>query len=412
MSVYEFKKSYEMFDEVQKYIPGGISFPRTPRFLTFGSFPVFTARTQGAKFWDVDGNEFIDYMCSYGAVLLGYNHPAVDEAYRRQLEKCNSTTVPSNLWLDCAKFLVGEIPYMDWAVFGKNGSDVTSYSAMVARHYTGRNGIVMAHNAYHGLHHWCIESTAGIPPEYKMHVYKFEYNDLDSLKEVVEQNKGKIAGVMLTPVGHWALKDQEEPAKGFYEGVRKLCDEEGILMIIDDIRCGFRLKYEGSHRYYTGVDPDLICFGKAIGNGYPISVAMGTNRLLDSAKAIYWSGTHFYSAAPMAALMACLKEIKESGAIEKIFDMGTRFMNGLREQAKLHELEVSVTGHPAMPYMTFANDESREKNRFFCGEAAKRGIFLHPHHNWFVSAALTEEELEKTLDVTNECFKLTAQKVG
>ena len=220
MDLYNYKKSYEMFEAVQKVIPGGINFPRTPHFLTFGSHPVFIDRTRGAKFWDVDGNEFIDYMCSYGAVVLGYSHPKVDEAAKQQLARSNSSTIPSFQWLEFSEYLVGEIPYMDWVSYGKNGSDATTFAAMVCRVHTGRNGIAMSHHAYHGLHHWCIESDVGIPPEYKSHVYKFTYNDLEDLEELVSKHKGEIAGVFLLPVGHWALKDQEEPAPGFYEGVR------------------------------------------------------------------------------------------------------------------------------------------------------------------------------------------------
>jgi len=410
MKLHTTKKSYEMFEQAQKVIPGGLNFPRTPRFLTFGVHPAFISRTKGVRFWDVDGNEYIDYMCSFGAVGLGYNHPAVDEAYKAQLEASNSSTMPSFQWLDCANFLVGEIPYMDWVSYAKNGSDVTTYAAMVARVHTGRNGIAMAEHAYHGLHHWCIESTVGIPPEYKTHVYKFHYNDLNSLREVIDRQKGKIAAVFLTPVGHWSLKDQEEPKPGFYEGVREICDKEGMLMVIDDVRCGFRIKYEGSHCYYTKINPDLICFGKAIANGYPIAVTMGKEQFKESAQKVYWSGTHFYSAAPMAAAIATLKELKASGAIEHIFKMGGMFMDGLRKQASLHEVPVSVTGHPAMPFMVFGEDPAFDKSRFFCGEAARRGIFLHPHHNWFISGALTEQDVNKTLDVTDECFKLVSQK--
>ena len=412
MKPYEVKKSYELFERAQQVVPNGVNFPRTPKFLTFGKHPAFIARTQGARFWDVDGNEFIDYMCAFGAVALGYNHPAVDAAYRKQLEQSNSSTLPSAMWLECAEFLVREIPYMNWVSYGKNGSDATTYAAMVCRIFAARPGIALAEHAYHGLHHWCVESDTGIPPEYKAHVYKFEYNNLESLRALVAREKGKIAGVFLTPVGHWALKDQEEPKPGFYEGVREICDREGMLMVIDDIRCGFRIHYQGAHRYYTKVDPDLICFAKAIGNGYPIAVAMGTNKIMEAAKWVYWSGTHFYSAGPMAAVIATLKEMKASNAVAKIKKMGTALMSGLKEQAARHELEVSVTGHPAMPYMLFKNDPKMEKVRFFCGEAAVRGIFLHPHHNWFISAALTDADLTRTLEVTDACFKLTAEKFG
>jgi glutamate-1-semialdehyde 2,1-aminomutase len=412
MDLYEFKKSYEMFAEAQQVVPGGINFPRTPLFLTYGEHPVFIQRAQGARLWDVDGNEFIDYMCAFGAVLLGYNHPGIEEARNRQAAMVNSATMPSNLWLELARFLVREIPMADWAVYGKNGSDAVTFAAMAARVHTGRPGIAMAHHAYHGLHNWCIESDAGIPAEYKTHVHRFNYNDVEDLEELIKNQRDELAAVMLTPVGHWAMRDQEAPAPGFFEAVRRLCDQNGLVFIMDDIRCGFRYRYEGTHAYYGKAEPDLCCFGKCITNGHPLAVCLGKKHIMDAAKKVYWSGTYFYEAAPMAAAMACMKEIKQSGAIEKIAALGSRFQQGLRDQAAARGIKVSVTGHPSMPYMTFAEDPSLEKSRFFCGAASRRGIFLHPHHNWFVSAALSDQDLARTLEVTDVCFKLVKEKFG
>lgn len=410
MGDYDNSRSYKLFEEAKQVIPGGIPMPRTPLFLTFGSHPVFSTEAKGARFKDVDGNEYIDYMCAYGAVLLGYGHPAVEEAAEKQRKKMNCASIPPDTWVDLARFVTGEIPMADWCVFGKNGSDVTSYAAMLARTYTGKPGIAVAHHAYHGLHHWCIESDVGIPPEYKEHVYKFNYNDLEDLEEVVDKNRDQLAGVFITPVGHWALGDQEEPAPAFFDKVREICDREGMLFLMDDIRCGFRYDYRGTHAYYGESEPDVICFGKAIANGYPLALAAAKSKFMEAAQKIYWSATHFYSAAPMAAAMATMKEIKESGAIERVYQLGTRLQETLREQAKSHGLKISVTGHPSMPFMTFDQDENLEMNRLFCGEAAKNRVFLHPHHNWFVSAALTDSDLERTFEVTDQCFKIVAGK--
>jgi len=412
MVPYQYPRSYELFEEAKKYIPNGIPMPRTPLFLTFGQHPVFLGGAKGARFTDMDGNEFIDFMCAYGAVLLGYNHPKVEEAAAAQREKGNSTSIPGPIWVEFAKFMTREIPMAEFMVYGKNGSDVTTWAAMLARTHTGRNGIVMAEHAYHGLHNWCIESDVGIPEEYKAHTYKFRYNDTEDLEEVVENNRGKLAAVFLTPVGHWAMADQELPEPGFYEKVREICDREGLLMLVDDIRCGFRYDYRGTHAYFSRVEPDVICFAKAISNGYPLSVAVAKSEYMEAAKKIYWSATHFYSAVPIAAAKATVEEIKASGAIERIAEIGARFQEGLRQQANSHGVAASVTGHPSMPFMTFAEDPTLEKNRFFCGEAARRGVFLHPHHNWFVSAALTDEDLDKTLEVTDACMKLTKEKYG
>lgn len=410
MALYEYPRSYEMFEKVQKLIPGGIQMPRTPVFSSFGDVPVFVERARGSKFWDVDGNEFIDFMCSYGAVGIGYNHPRVEEAARAQLDNVNSCSIPSLRWVELAELLVEEIPMADWVVYGKNGSDVTTYAAMVARNYTGKPGIARMKGAYHGLHHWCIASDIGQPPEYKMHVYDFEFNDVEDLEECVKKHKDQLAGIILTPVGHWAMHDQEEPIPGWFEKVREVCDREGLVMIIDDIRCGFRFDFRGTHRYYAEVEPDIVCFAKTVANGWPLAVACCREHLFEMSKKIYWSATQFYSAAPMAAAVATLKIIKEEGLIDKIRKDGEVFMKTLREQAGSHGLKVSVTGHPAMPYMTFADDPSLEKSRYFCGQAVRRGVFLHPHHNWFISAALTEDDLKKAFEVTDQCFKLVKEK--
>ena len=147
-------------------------------------------------------------------------------------------------------------------------------------------------------------------------------------------------------------------------------------------------------------------------NGYAISVAGARRELMDAAKTIFFTGTHFFSGVPFAAALACIDEIQASGAIEHIREMGTLLMSGLADAAGAEGIRVSVTGPPAMPYMTFANDPLFEINRFFCGEAARRGIFFHPHHNWFVCAAMTPADIRKTLDVASICFRLTKEKMG
>jgi len=163
---------------------------------------------------------------------------------------------------------------------------------------------------------------------------------------------------------------------------------------------------------HYGFNADIQCFGKAMANGYAISVAAARKEMMDAAKTIFFTGTHYFSGVPFAAALACIDEIQASGAIEYIRKTGTQLMDGLRQAANAAGLQVSVTGPPAMPYMTFADDPLFEKNRFFCGEAARRGIFFHPHHNWFVCAAMTESDILRTIDVAFECFKLTKEKFG
>ncbi len=411
MKLYDLTKSYTLFEEAKKYVPNGIYGPRTPAFLTFGSYPAFLKRGEGCRIWDVDGNEYIDYMCSFGTNLLGLKHPKIEAAARKQQENADCFTLPSDLWLPLAKKIVGTINGADWCVFGKNGSDVTSYAITVARTYTAKYEILLARGTYHGSHFWCQPHGEGVPPEWKSHIQYFGYNNVEEFTTLVKQNSGKIAAVMLAPHAHDAMKDQELPTKEFINAVNTMAEKEGFVLIIDDIRCGFRLKLEGSSLHY-GWNADMQCFGKAMANGYPISVATGKDAMKEAAQKIFFTGTHFFSGVPFAAALATIDEIKSSGAIEKIDRLGKALMKGLADAAGTGGMKVKLSGPPAMPFMCFENDPGFEINRFFCGEAARRGIFFHPHHNWFVCAAMTDADIQKTLEVSAECFKLTRSKFG
>ncbi len=411
MKEYEFKKSLELMQRVNAVIPGGIQGPRNPIFFKLGAYPVFMDRGKGSHVWDVDGNEYIDYMCGFGALVLGIGHPKVEEAARKQSEKGNCFSIPQEEYLLLAEYLKQNIPIAQWSLYGKNGSDVTTQATRIARIATGKKGIIMAHGAYHGFHYWCTEGDLGIPPEYKAHVYHVQYNDLEDLEETVGKHSGDLAGVILCPLKHDFARDQELPAPGYFEGVRKICDRERMVFIMDDVRCGFRLQFEGSHEYFQA-NPDLVCFGKAISNGYPLAVLAGKKAMMDFAKKVMFTATHFFSAVPFAAAIACMEEIKGSGAIEKIYRHGMMLKKGIESQAQSRGIAIHYTSHPAMPFLTFENDTTFEKARFFGGEAAKRGIIVHPLHNWFVSAAHEESDIKKTLEVTDECFKLVKEKFG
>jgi glutamate-1-semialdehyde 2,1-aminomutase len=188
-----------------------------------------------------------------------------------------------------------------------------------------------------------------------------------------------------------------------------VCKAEGILILSDDIRCGFRLNANGSHVYY-GFEPDLVCFGKAMANGYPISALTGKEAYKEAAEAVFFSGTHFFAAVPMAASLAAIRVINRDGVIKKLYDTGMKLKEGMTALAAEAGLKVHYTGHPVMPFMRFDGDADFSVNRFFCGEAAKRGIFLHPHHNWFVCLGHTDADIARTLEVARECFKLVKEK--
>src|ERR1700689_2136514 len=213
---YTFEKSEALMERAKKVVPGGIYGHQAPLVLTKGAFPSFFARGEGSHIWDVDGNEYIDYMCSYGPIVLGHRHPKVEEAARRQMDLGNCFNAPGPVWVELAEHLVSITPFADWTVFAKNGSDVCTWATEVARHATGRPKIAMCSGAYHGTHAWCTPAPAGVMPEDRASIVYFRFNDLDSLRRTVEENSGKIAGVIISPFKHDAGHDSELPVEGFF----------------------------------------------------------------------------------------------------------------------------------------------------------------------------------------------------
>ncbi len=404
-----YEKSQTLFERAKKVIPGSIPGHQTPALMMRGQSPCFIEKAEGCRFWDVDGNEYIDYICAYGPMVLGYNHPKVEESVQKQRIKGNCFSLPSPLLVELAEYLVELIPSADWAVFGKNGSDVTNYACQVARAHTGKKKIIMAQGAYHGIGAWCNPNTTGLIETDRVHVLTFPYNDLQALQDLVKANKDDVAGLILSPFRHDAFHDQEMPTDLFLQGLRDLCSLEGPMLIIDDVRAGFRLDLRGSAAYF-GLRPHLNCFSKALGNGYPISACLGDKALMPSARKIYFTGSFFMSGVPMAAALATLREMVAIKAVEQMFRMGEKLKQGILDQANTLELNVNYTGPVTLPFMTFADDPAFDQAKTFCARAAREGVFFHPSHNWFLSAAHGEEEIEQTLTVTRKAFEEVKEK--
>ncbi len=412
MKPYRFDQSDSLFERAKKVIPGGIYGHQTPLLLVPGAYPKFFARGQGSRVWDVDGNEYIDYMCSYGPIVLGHRHPRVEEAAQKQAALGNCFNAPTPIWVELAEYLVSITPFADWAVFAKNGSDVCTWATEVARHATGRPKIAACDGAYHGAHAWCTPIPNGTTPEDRANVVRFRYNDLESFRRAIDENAGKLAGVIISPFRHDAGHDSELPVEGFLRGVRELCDRNGMVFILDDVRAGFRLHVGGSGEVF-GVRPDLSCYCKAIANGYPLSACVGRESLRKPAQEVFFTGSYFTSAVPMAASLACLKELDSSGGIERMRALGEKLRAGLLAQARDAGFDVTYSEPPALPYMTFKADQGRyDRIKLFCAEASRNGVFLAPRHNWFLSAAHTERDIDQTLDVTARAFAAVRREFG
>lgn len=409
MHMNSYTKSHEEYNRALKVIPSGVYGHLGPAegcFIPPTAFPFFSQKAQGTYFWDVDGNRFIDYMCAYGPNILGYGDPDVMEAARKQEEIGNCTTSPSTVMIDFAELLVDTVACADWAYFAKNGNDVTSLAVMTARAYTRRKKIVFFKGYYHGVSPWCQKiDYSGILPEEVCNNLYVDWNDFEQLEQVFQENKGEIAAIIAQPYMHGNFKDNELPAEGYWSKVRKLCDDTGTVLIIDDVRAGFRIDLAGSDHYF-GFKADLICFCKALANGYNVSALCGQDFLKNTVSGISFTGSYWMSAVPFAAGIACINKMKRLNLPELLKVKGQKVTDGLKAVAEKHGYHLSVSGIPSLFYLRLADDDSLMLHQRWIAEMVKRGIFVTNHHNHFLNYALSDEDIQTTLEVADKAFSV------
>ncbi|MDR3186382.1 MAG: aminotransferase class III-fold pyridoxal phosphate-dependent enzyme [Christensenellaceae bacterium] len=403
---YKYIQSQKTMERASKVVPCGVYGHLGPAegcMIPTSAYPFFLSRAKGSEMWDADGNRFIDYMCGYGPNVLGYCDPEVDEAANKQMTLGNCTTLPNTIMVDFAELLTDTVR-KDWAFFAKNGGDVTQLSIMVARAHTGKKKIIFVNGYYHGVAPWTQKpDSPGVLPEDCRNSIYVNFNDLDQLTKVISEQKDKIACFIATPYMHGNFKDNVLPEDGYWAGVRKLCTENNIVLIIDDIRAGFRLNLHGSDAHY-GFEADLICFCKAIANGYNVSALCGKNFLKPSVSSIMYTGSYWMSAVPFAAGLVNIKKLIDADACTYFKKMGTRLTDGLTKIAATKKVNLSISGEPAMFYLMIKDDNSLLLHQEWIAECVKRGVFITNHHNHFINLSLTEELVDETLVICDEAM--------
>ncbi len=413
MDTYSYQTSQELFERAAKVIPCGIPGHFSPApMVPPTSYPFYAAEGRGAHFTDVDGNDFIDYMCAFGPMVLGYGNEVVEAAAAAQRARGDTLGLAAPVMVELAEKLTGMIAGADWAFFAKNGGDVTALATMVARAATGRRLIVAIEGGYHGVAPWMQGRghhgvVAGDVADY----VRVPWNDAGAFEQVLDEHAGDVAGFIATPYHHPAFADSELPAEGYWARIRELCDRHGVVLIVDDVRCGFRLSLRGSGDYF-GFTPDLACYCKAIANGYPISALVGREALKKDAASVFYTGSYWYQAVPMAAALACLGELERLDAPRLMQDYGRRLTDGMKRLAEKHGHDLRVTGVPSMPYLRLTDDRSTMLHQRFCAECTRRGAYFTSHHNWFMSCAHTEDDLERTLAIVDDAFAALEQGAG
>ncbi|MBI9106519.1 MAG: aminotransferase class III-fold pyridoxal phosphate-dependent enzyme [Spirochaetales bacterium] len=411
-TVYTHTKSMEVFERALKVQPAGIPGhlgPVQSQFIPTSAYPLYADRAKDSYFWDLDGNRYIDYMCAYGPNVLGYNNELVDNAARAQYEKGNCMPLPGRVQVDLAELLCDTIKIADWAFFMKNGGDATGFAKMIAHTATGRDKVVMVEGGYHGVAPWTQAVThAGVTEDDVKNNLKVKWNDAEAFERLVNEYPGQIAAFISTPYDHRVFTDNVLPAKGYWQKIRRICDANGIVLIIDDVRCGFRLDLAGSAEYF-GFQPDLACYCKALANGYNISSVVGRDSLKDAAAKVFYTGSYWSSAAPMAAAVACISELRRIDGARLMIEKGETLSAGLVTAAANEGLDLKISGVPSMFYMRLTNDDSLMMQQEFCAECARRGIFFVSHHNHFINCSLTDDDIRQTLEIASEAFRITAR---
>jgi glutamate-1-semialdehyde aminotransferase len=401
-----FKESERLLERALKIIPlGSQTFSKSKSALPWGVSPFFADRAKGSRFWDVDGNEFIDFVNGLCCITLGHRDSDIDAAVLRQMESGIIFSLPHRLEMELAELLIEHIPCAEMVRFSKNGTDATSGAIRLARAYTGRERVAVC--GYHGWQDWYIGSTTrdlGVPKSVKALTHQFLYNDIHSLEGLLRAYPNEFAAIILEPMN--VLPPQE----GFLEGVRSLASEFGALLVFDETITGFRYHIGGAQAYF-GVTPDLATFGKGIANGYPLSALVGRACYMMRVEEIFFSGTFGGETLSLAAGKAVLKKLASEPVIETLAVRGQQIVDGVKEIVARIGLskQIGISGHPSWSFLQFRESSPYsvwQIKTLFIQEVFKRGVYTLGTHN--LSYAHSDEDVKILLACYEEVFAIIA----
>ncbi len=431
----QFEKSQALYREAVRLIPGGVNSP-VRAFRAVGDFPVFIERGEGAYLYDVDGNRLLDYVCSWGPLLLGHRPPAVTAAIRAALEKGSTFGAPTEAEVEIARRITEAVPSIEMVRMVNSGTEATMSAIRLARGYTGRDKLVKFAGCYHGhADHLLIQagsgaltfgvpSSPGVPESIASETLVAEYNDLESVERLFARYPEEIAAVIVEPVpGNMGLV---LPREGFLEGLREITRRYGALLIFDEVISGFRASYGGAQQVY-GVLPDLTCLGKIIGGGLPVGAYGGRREIMElvaPSGPVYQAGTLSGNPLAMAAGIAALRELAKPGVYEAVEAKAAALAQGLRDAAR--EAGVAVTVHQCASLLTvfftegpvegYAQAMRADTAQFksFFQAMLQAGVYLPPSQFecWFVSTAHSDADIEATIAAARDAFAAVAAQRG
>lgn len=404
-------RSSQLLTKARDLIPGcSQTNSKGPTQWVLDVAPTHLERGKGSHVWDVDGNEYVDYPMALGPVILGHDYPAVTDAVEQQLQDGTVFSMPHPLQIDVAEQFVDVVPCAEMVRFGKNGNDVTTLAAKLARAYTGRD--IIATQGYHGWPDVWMGHTSlnrGIPDAVGELTASFEYNDIESLEKIFEEHPDDVAAIVTTPVNH------AEPEDDFIQRMRKIADREDVLLIFDEILTGFRFAVGGAQEYFD-VTPDLACFAKGMANGYPISAIAGRQDVMQMIEEddVFFSMTYAGDALSLAAANACISVMRDEGVIDHIFEQGKTLKRGYNELAAAYGIDhrTECNGYPPRFSARFQDEEGESDQlakSLFMQECLERGVLFSGNH--LVSYSHTDADIDHTLDVYEAAMETLADAI-
>lgn len=405
-----YSRSEKQLVLAESVIPlGSQTFSKSRTQYPVGVSPLFAAKAKGARIQDVDGNWYVDLVNSLAAITIGYGDKQISKAVTKQLSRGVIYSLPGTLETEVASLLVELVPSAELVRFGKNGTDATSAAVRLARAYTGRDLIAVC--GYHGWQDWYIGSTTrdkGVPASTKSLTKSFKFNDIASLSELISQFPQQLAAVIMEPM------NVSFPEENFLQDVRKLCDENGIVLIFDETITGFRFSSGGAQELFD-VTPDLATFGKGIANGFPLSAVVGKCQIMKEMEEIFFSGTFGGELLSLAAAKVVLEKHKKVNIASALAKKGENLRNEVQKLIEENNLEKILTfsGHPTWVFLNWTPTEKYsvdELKTFFMQEMFQRGVLILNAHN--VSLAFGRKELRIVLRAYSETLHNLSEAIS
>lgn len=367
--------------------------------------PLWASRARGPYVWDEQGRRYLDFMLGYGSVILGHADPEVTEAVVEEIRAGVSPTLRRRTQFDLAELLVQLVPNADMVLLMKTGSEATSAAVRLARAYTGRD--VVLRWGYHGWHDWCAPRPTGIPAGYRSLTVELPFNDPAGVAEVARRYRDRVAALVVQP------GDAVPATAEYLHECRRVADEVGAVLVLDEIRTGFRLALGGAQEYF-GVRADLVTVSKAMANGHPISALVGRRAIMRRLPEVSHSSLYSRSTDGIAAALATLRLLAGTDALARIWSLGERLMDGMRDAVSRSGLPVRVIGLPPAPFHEFDLPEPARRYAMdaFYQEVWDNGLLLHRGHHWFVCRDMTVEDIDTALAVMAKGYRAAADRLG